>query len=228
MKRGIRLLFPTIVYEENLIESGRITEDYCDMLKDAIDGMRKKDPVGRNISNAYSGWQSNDGCERHPAFTKLMRVLKDIYNNEICGFHAINNGKIQIGIGNSWANINDTGAWNKPHLHNGCWYSGAFYVKGDGDEGDFVAIDKDPKVVSDFPNNVRQLDTYRLRPTTGSLILFPSAMMHMVEPNRTEKDRYSISFNVTSNKLSMSNDHANDVDPDWNHFPLDDNYDIVK
>ena len=76
MKKGIRLLFPTIVYEENLIESGRITEDYCDMLREAVDGMRKKDPVGRNISNAYSGWQSNDGCERHPAFTKIMRVLK--------------------------------------------------------------------------------------------------------------------------------------------------------
>ena len=73
--------------------------------------MRKKDPVGRNISNAYSGWQSNDGCERHPAFTKIMRVLKDIYNNEICGFHAINTGKIQISIGNSWANINDTGSY---------------------------------------------------------------------------------------------------------------------
>ncbi len=228
MKKGIRLLFPTIVYEENLVESGRITEDYCDMLKDAVDGMREKDPVGRNISNAYSGWQSNDGCDNHPAFGKLMRILRDIYNNEICGFHNLNRGKIQITIGNSWANINDFGAWNKPHLHNGCWYSGAFYLHADGDEGDFVALDKDPKIVSDFPNNARQEDQYRLRPTTGSLILFPSAMMHMVEPNRTKKDRYSISFNVVSHKFNMSNEHANAVDPDWNFFPLTEDYDIVK
>ena len=53
-------------------------------------------------------------------------------------------------------------------------------------------------------------------------------MMHMVEPNRTEKDRYSISFNVVSHKLNMSNDHAMDIDPDWNHFPLNEDYDIVK
>ena len=37
---------------------------------------------------------------------------------------------------------------------------------------------------------------FRIRPKTGSLILFPSGAMHMVEPNFTDKRRYSISFNV--------------------------------
>ena len=31
-----------------------------------------------------------------------------------------------VDMHNSWANINDKGAWNKPHKHNGCWMSGAF------------------------------------------------------------------------------------------------------
>ena len=31
------------------------------------------------------------------------------------------------------------------------------------------------------------------------LLLFPSALMHMVEPNLTDKTRYSISFNFNIN-----------------------------
>ena len=229
MKKGIRLLFPTIVYEENLIESGRITEDYCDMLREAVDGMRKKDPVGRNISNAYSGWQSNDGCERHPTFVKLMRVLKDILNNEIAGFHGIDRGKVQIDIGNCWANVNDHLAWNRPHLHNGCWYSGAFYIHSEGDEGQFLAINTDPKVVSDYPPNARCIESYGVKPITGSLIMFPSAMMHMVEPNRTEKDRYSISFNVNTNHIGNQRDHqVGQIDEDWNLFNLDETFNLTK
>ena len=229
MKKGIRLLFPTICYEENLIESGRITNEYCGMLKDAIDGMRQKDPVGRQISNAYTGWQSNDGCERHPTFVKLMRVLKDILNNEIAGFHGIDRGKVQIDIVNCWANVNDHLAWNRPHLHNGCWYSGAFYIHAEGDEGQFLAINTDPKVVSDYPPNARCIESYGVKPVTGSLIMFPSAMMHMVEPNRTDKDRYSISFNVNTNHIGNQRDHqVGQIDEDWNLFNLDETFNLTK
>ena len=229
MKKGIRLLFPTICYEENLVESGRITSEYCGMLKDAIDGMRKKDPVGRQISNAYTGWQSNDGCENHPTFIKLMRVLKDILNNEIAGFHGIDRGKVQIDIGNSWANINDHLAWNRPHLRKGSWYSGAFYIHSEGDEGQFLAINTDPKVVSDYPPNARCIESYAVKPVTGSLIMFPSAMMHMVEPNRTDKDRYSISFNVNTNHIGNQRNHqVGQIDEDWNLFDLDETFNLTK
>ena len=34
------------------------------------------------------------------------------------------------------------------------------------------------------------------QPKTGDILLFPSGTMHMVEPNTTDKDRYSISFNI--------------------------------
>tara|TARA_B100001248_G_scaffold40440_1_gene25879 strand:- start:12445 stop:13134 length:690 start_codon:yes stop_codon:yes gene_type:complete len=229
MKKGIRLLFPTIVYEENLVESGRITAEHCGILKDAIDGMRKNDPVGRQISNAYTGWQSNDGCESNPAFSKLMRILRDIFNNEIGGFHGIDRGRVQISVGNCWANVNDHLAWNRPHLHNGCWYSGAFYVHSEGDEGSFIAVNTDPKVVADYPPNARSIESWEVKPVTGSLILFPSAMMHMVEPNRTHKDRYSISFNVNTDRIGHQREHqVKRIDEDWNLFNLDEDFELTK
>tara|TARA_Y100000593_G_scaffold12786_1_gene23697 strand:+ start:33770 stop:34444 length:675 start_codon:yes stop_codon:yes gene_type:complete len=219
---SVRLLFPTLLFEYNLLEEGIVTETYLQELKADMDGMRRKDPVGRQISNAYTGWQSNDGVEKRPAWTKMMRVLKDKFNNDVLGFHAIDRSKIQIDIGNVWANINDKGAWNKPHLHNGCWWSGALYIKADGDEGNLVAINTNHNVMTDFPPTPRHVESHAVAPITGTLLLFPSGMMHMVEPNQTNKDRYSVAFNTEIKYLGGDRD-AFDIDRNWNQFDIENN-----
>ncbi len=223
----IRLLFPYVCIEDNLLETGQLDQEYIDLLKNEIDSMRKKDPVGRKISNQYTGWQSNDGCESSPIFTKLIRMINHKFNTELLNWTGHKSNQIQLNISNSWANINDKGAWNAPHLHNGCWYSGVFYVKSDGDEGNFVAVDSDPKVVSDFPHSPRDRQNWNLAPKTGHLFLFPSALMHMVEPNPTDKDRYSISFNMNTSYLTKGLEsrqgHPRDFHPDELCFEIDNN-----
>ena len=138
--------------------------------------------------------------------------------------------ELQLSIGNAWANINDNTAWNAPHLHNGCWYSGVFYIKADGDEGNFMAIDTDCKVVSDFPYSPRDAQNWKLAPRTGHLFLFPSALMHMVEPNLTQKDRYSISFNMNMNFLSDNARHSQlqGFHPDELTFHTDENGKLIQ
>ena len=39
-------------------------------------------------------------------------------------------------------------------------------------------------------------EAWHWRPKTGVILLFPSGLMHAVEPNMTPKDGYSISFNL--------------------------------
>ena len=70
-----------------------------------------------------------------------------------------------------WLNINDKGAWNAPHLHPLRWYSGVFYIRADGDEGDISFIDKDIKVVQDCPMHPRTRQEVNYTPKTGELIL---------------------------------------------------------
>ena len=197
---AVRLLFPSFIFERQLLspelgENG-FNQDYLDLLKRTMDEMRRSDPQGRQVSNAYTGWQSNDGCESSPAFKKAMRCIIQTFYDEVFPFHGLSRKDYEVKIGNSWANINDPKAWNKPHLHNGCWYSGVLYIHAEGDEGDIVFIDKDPKVVSVHPGSPRTPESVNYSPTAGQLILFPSALMHMVEPNFTDRDRYSISFNI--------------------------------
>ena len=108
----IRLLFPYVCIEDNLLETGQLDQEYIDLLKNEIDSMRKKDPVGRKISNQYTGWQSNDGCESSPIFTKLIRMINHKFNTELLNWTGHKSNQVQLNISNSWANINDKGAWN--------------------------------------------------------------------------------------------------------------------
>ena len=225
---AVRLLFPTLLFEYNLLEEGLVTETYLQQMKADMDSMRRKDPEGRRISNAYTGWQSNDGVEGRPIWTKVMRIIKDKLNNDVCRFHGIDLGKVQMAVGNCWANINDHCAWNKPHLHNGCWYSGAFYVHAEGNEGNFVAINIDPKVVSDFPHQARQRESHEIRPVSGSLVLFPSACLHMVEPNPTHNDRYSIALNTETKYFSGGRPEPLEIDKTWDKFEIGEDGELTK
>lgn len=201
MKMAVKHLFPQIVFIRDLLdpslEENGIDDNYARLLKRTIDEMRSVDPKGRKISNAYTGWQSVDGCDGHPAFQKLMRCIKQTFYDEVWPYWGLEKKKGHfVDLHNSWANINDKGAWNKPHKHNGCWLSGVFYIQADGDEGNFIAMSDTSKIMGDFPNSPRLNENESFEPKTGMLYIFPSGLTHMVEPNTTDKDRYSISFNM--------------------------------
>ena len=51
---SVRLLFPTFMFEYNIVEEGLVSEEYLMSLKNDMDAMRKKDPVGRRVSNQYT------------------------------------------------------------------------------------------------------------------------------------------------------------------------------
>ena len=238
---SVRLLFPTYFFSRNMLdpnldENQGYDLEYNNMLVEEVKAMRKRDPIGRFVSNApsaekqyISGWQSKDGCETSPIFQKCMNRISKFFQDEVLPFHGIHNSDgMKLKPSNSWANVNEKGSWNRPHLHNGCWYSGVLYLQADGDEGNFEAIDKDCKVVSNFPHHQRVRTNFTLQPKTGDIHLFPSGLMHMVEPNHTDKERYSISFNMEMFDIINGGGKAGDMEGSGNFgqdFSADD-YDI--
>ena len=173
-----------------------LTPEYFQMLKDEMDAMRTRDREGRRRSNKGLGWQSNDGIDNNPIFNKLMRQIKRTVTEEIMGYCGFERGTAQCVMHNSWGNINYPGGYNAPHLHNGCTYSGACYIRADGDEGDIKFIETTKHYVGMALSSPRMEESWGWQPKTGDILLFPSGTMHMVEPNTTDKDRYSISFNI--------------------------------
>ena len=83
-KMSVRLLFPTYFFSRNMLdpnldESQGYDLEYNNMLVEEVKAMRKRDPIGRFVSNApsaekqyISGWQSKDGCETSPIFQKCI------------------------------------------------------------------------------------------------------------------------------------------------------------
>ena len=222
----IKILFPAYVLTKEYLgkdKNSEITPEYMVALKEEIDAMRRRDPTGRNVSNR-NGWQSVDGIERNPVFIRAMRQIRREFRDELIPFLGIKKDSAKIELHNSWANINYPGAWNAPHLHNGCFYSGVFFIHADGDEGDFRAIDTDHKIVSNFPASQQRIwESWPVAPKTGDFYLFPSGLMHMVEPNLTDKDRYSISFNWD---VSGGVERVNIKNPEL-EFEIDENGDLI-
>jgi len=235
---SVKLLFPSYVFMRDFLgkdshKDPSMTEEYFTMMRNEIDQMERDDGAGRKVSN-QNGWQSNDGIDRHPTFVKMMRGIKRLISQEMMPMLGVKDNAYQIDMHNSWANKNYSGSWNAPHLHNGCFYSGVIYIHADGDEGNFRAIDTDFKIVGNFPPNVMMRESWAVRPKTGMLLLFPSALMHMVEPNLTDKTRYSISFNfnVNLNAGSHPGDDAltsmrENIKYEHLEFEIDDNGDLI-
>ena len=200
---SVKILFPAYVFKRDFIDRDKhkdpsMHKEYFDMMRNEIDMMERTDHEGRNVSN-QNGWQSNDGIDRHPTFVKCIRAIKRTIRDEMMPFMGLKDNTFDIEFHNAWANKNYKGSWNAPHLHNGCYYSGVMYIQADGDEGIFRALDTDHKVVGTFPSTPRMAESWSHEPRTGVMLLFPSALMHMVEPNPTDKPRYSISFNFNVN-----------------------------
>tara|TARA_B110000444_G_scaffold239117_1_gene253270 strand:- start:646 stop:1344 length:699 start_codon:yes stop_codon:yes gene_type:complete len=231
---AVRAIFPTFLFHRNFLQENLgdrgYSEEYSLMLRGEMDAMRRRDPIGRQLSNQYTGWQSKDGCERNPTFQKCMNKIVGLFNEEVLPFHGLDPSVCKLTITNSWANINDKGAWNAPHLHNGCWYSGVLYIHADGDEGRLTMVDVHSKVVADFPASERTPTSFPFEPVTGECILFPSGAMHMVEPNPTDKERYSISFNtfIEYNREGANMGVTENYDRDELLFDLDEKGNIIR
>ena len=197
---SVRLLFPTVIFEYNLLEEGLVTQTYLDELKADMDGMRRQDPVGRQISNAYTGWQSNDGVNERPIFQSLLNGVETVFDNEVFPFYMGKESEdCKLHHGNYWVNINYQHSYNNVHTHPGCWYSGVFYLQVPEEtrgSGALQFLSGHSKHMSDFVHcSRRDTDNFVVDPKEGDVLLFPSSMLHYVEPNEVDFDRISIAFN---------------------------------
>lgn len=113
---------------------------------------------------------------------------------------------------NAWANINRNGDSNEFHVHPGCFWSGVYYVDDGGcaeDKtlgGEFVIMDPRgagpsmyaPLLCFRGPGGTSVGATELVAPRAGVIMLFPAWLSHAVRPYRGDKERISISFNLSA------------------------------
>ena len=104
----------------------------------------------------------------------------------------------------AWANINRAHCYRDVHTHPYSHWSGVYYVNvgdysADADPQAGQIIFEDPRgAIGMFPHpgSTGFGASVPVKPTEGTLLVFPSWLAHSVRPFETGPDRLSISFNA--------------------------------
>ena len=143
------------------------------------------------------GWHSTTNMHELFQFKKLVSMLyacqKTIYEQEHLESEPF--------LGNMWANINPPGGMNRAHQHPNSLWSGVYYIKAPKNCG-YLKID-DPRSSAAMVRPTQKKGTLPVRlyrethyePIAGRCIMFPSWLMHCVDPNESNDIRISVSFN---------------------------------
>jgi len=161
--------------------------------------MRDKKP-GVVISNR-GGWHSKDILQPIP--DELQNFFNQVQNwaNNYC---AQITGITDLVLGNWWVNINPQYTYNRTHDHQKSILSGVYYVDCEGENIGELVVERDDNMeffAGKYLNNSPLcLNTFRMLPYTGFLLMFPAWTYHSVEANLEDRDRISIAFNLVDPK----------------------------
>jgi uncharacterized protein (TIGR02466 family) len=143
------------------------------------------------------GWHSSTNMNELPEYQKLVRMLyecqKTIYQQE--------HYESEPFLGNMWANINPPGGMNRAHQHPNSLWSGVYWIKTPENCGDLKIDDPRSSAAMCRPRQkpgempARLYRETHYKPIAGRCIMFPSWLMHCVDPNNSNDIRISVSFN---------------------------------
>lgn len=187
-------LFPTFV---SLIECDCFSSIQPDLLKWIAN--YKTDKSGVIISNR-GGWQSEDNIASIESFQPFVEYMRAYINHGLRDFY-----NLEYRLLNMWININYKGNYNIAHCHPQSDLSGVLWVKCPKNCGslDFYCPDahvNDTQIQNtrfDIKNEYNLHGVYSYAtPQEGTIVVFPSHLMHGVDPNESDEERISIAFNL--------------------------------
>lgn len=159
--------------------------------------MRDSDPDGVANTNIM-GWQSKNILQQLEEFRELndriLAMCRQIgeSQNFVPGMEYRHQ---------AWINISPPGASNRIHVHPNSHLSGVYYVSLKAPECGSIFF-RDPRTAATMLRPPITKETHftasevRMRPEEGRMYVFPSWLEHGVEPNQSDRDRVSMSFNV--------------------------------
>ncbi len=186
--RDLHFPTPVYVFDNENFNFNRQLE------KNIIDWMNKDSGIKRtNIK----GWHSSTDMHKKPEYRELIEFLFKaqfkIYKEEHLDSEPF--------LGGMWANVNPPGAMNRAHQHPNSLWSGVYYIKTPENCGSLMiddprssaALSRPRMKNGQIPN--RLLRDVFYKPKEGRCIMFPSWLLHCVDPNESNDIRISVSFN---------------------------------
>jgi len=180
--------FPTIIYAEDFkLDTNKIAQDIIQW-SNQNKGIKKT-----NVDGWHSETNMHEKPEYRPLVNELFRMAHQIFDEEWLEREPF--------LGNMWANINPFGGYNKPHVHPNALFSGVYYVKTPPNCGRLIGQDPRPGIQTCMPTRKKGQPPkhlwrdVHLQPQENRAIIFPAWLWHSVEPNQSNENRISVSFN---------------------------------
>ena len=180
--------FPTLIYAEYF----KLNTD--ELAQNIINWSKEYEWVQKtNVNGWHSETEMHKKPEYKPLVDELFKMVHQVFNEEFLDKQAV--------LGNMWANINYQGGYNKPHVHPNALFSGVYYVKTPPNCGRLICQDPRPGIQTCMPTRKKvEIPKYlwrdvHLQPQENRAIIFPAWLWHSVEPNQSNENRISISFN---------------------------------
>ncbi|MFJ3486343.1 TIGR02466 family protein [Pseudomonas sp. NPDC090202] len=163
------------------------------------------------LHSNQGGWQSSDDF---PAWAdepgqRLLDFARELAN-QLSAVQSPEHGLVEARLAwthNAWANINLHGHSNRLHGHPGAYWSAVYWVDA-GDEhqgGELEFLDPRGLTPSLAHPHLRMriegcLDAgfmKNITPRAGTLLMFPSWLLHSVSPYLGQRPRISVAFNFS-------------------------------
>ena len=152
-------------------------------ITEEIFSAQRSDPDGIKVSNSGGYHSGND----------INTPLTDEY---IRGRLESNEGlDFPHEVVGKWFNINNKGNSNNPHRHGFVGLSGVLFIT---DAPGLVLSNDDLFSPSLLDNNGNQYThgTVDIHGKSGMIVVFPSTVLHWVEPNESDTPRITFAFNI--------------------------------
>jgi uncharacterized protein (TIGR02466 family) len=173
------------------------------ILLQEIDAEQQRDRQGEKWSNVL-GWHSVNNLHELACFYEFTQI---IYKNvqEVAIFLRWDLQKFSVNITTCWAIVNGKLASNSVHNHPNSILSGVYYLKAPENCGGIFFSDPRPASQMLIPPviefNLWTFPKVSYKPREGTMLLFPSWLLHGVEMNMSEDVRISLSFNIGMSPL---------------------------
>jgi uncharacterized protein (TIGR02466 family) len=184
-------MFPTFVWKAELAPA-----DY-EPLNDSI--MRALAMLGAPFADLKAGesWQSDHGLHELPGFGAFVDCITSA-GEAVLAYLKI--GHQGFKVTGCWANLNAPAAGHRLHNHPNNYLSGVYYVRTQPGADSISFVDPRPQTAIVRPpvtaltaDNTEQVV---LKVKDGMLLTFPAWLQHGVDPNRSDRLRISLGFNL--------------------------------
>jgi len=184
--------FPTLIYKTNIKVDN-------DLLYNKAISLKNNNP------NVTTNWF----CETYNTIG-LYDICKDIEFDDFVNqcIYSVKEFSKDYGIQNTklshiggWFNVAQFGDYQEFHIHPNHHFSLVYYVSVNDNSGNIIF--RSPESATDMfmlpsgNETLASMKTVSIKPEVGTLLIFRSNLLHMVEKNKSNQPRVSISFNVS-------------------------------